>query len=106
METITEVNWRKKGEKLFGKNALKWKFVCPVCGNIQMPEDFKKYKDKGAKLSDAYFNCIGRFSEGKGTLLNKKESPCDYTSGGLLNMSPVSVVDKQGKKHFVFDFLI
>lgn len=101
----TKKEWLKKGKKLFGDDMLKWKFVCPSCGNVQSAMDFKRYKNKGATPSDTYFKCIGRFRKKCHKFLdggNKK--PCDYTSGGLLCISPISVTDEQGEVHSAFEF--
>jgi hypothetical protein len=101
---LTLEEWEAKGQKLFGKDKMQWKFICPVCGNVQSVMDFKKYKDKGATPSDAYFNCIGRFNGSRNTIMDKK-SPCDYTTGGLFNLSPICI-EKDGEKVWAFDFYI
>ena len=96
--------WEAEGEALFGEDKMQWKFVCPNCGHVQCPEDFRKYQDKGANPSDAYFNCIGRFmADAPGTIDNRK-SPCDYTQGGLFILSRIVVIGEDGTKHKVFDF--
>ena len=101
---ISEAEWSSDGERRFGKDRMKWKFICPNCGNIQSPEDFKKYKDKGAKPDTAYFNCIGRFMDKcEGTMLNNK-SPCNYTLGGLINFVKTIVISEDGKETHVFEF--
>lgn len=97
-------DWEKEGVSLFGKDKINWRFVCPNCGNIQSPDDFRKYKDEGADPSTAYFSCIGRFMENcDGTISNKK-SPCNYTQGGLFILSQIIIVEEDGTQHKVFDF--
>lgn len=57
--------WLAEGERRFGADRLKWRFVCPSCGHIQAVEDFRPFKSKGATAETAYFNCIGRYSGAK-----------------------------------------
>ncbi len=102
---ITKQEWLDEGERLFGADMWCWQFVCPSCGHVQSPEDFRQYKDQGATPDDARFNCIGRFNGhihvdafgGPGS------GPCNYTSGGLLNISPVRVTDRD-EQMVSFDF--
>ena len=102
---ISLKEWEAEGKKLFGDDKLNWKFVCPNCGNVQTPEEFRQFKDKGAEPSHAYFSCIGRFMDNcKGTMGNKI-SPCNYTQGGLFILSQIIVTDEKGEQHKVFDFL-
>lgn len=100
-ETIIYKDWLKKGENLFGKDKSKWKFVCCNCGNIQSIEDFKK---AGIKNPDTkvHFSCIGRWINGKGELGNKIQ-PCNYTIGGLFNISKLTIL-KDGEKISTFKF--
>ncbi|KKN00871.1 hypothetical protein LCGC14_1133440 [marine sediment metagenome] len=103
--------WKKEGEKLFGDDPLKWKFVCPNCGHVQTMQDFvelhrlKIYKGKSPEV--AYFSCIGRFDTRIprikiGTLGEPKEY-CDYTLGGLIPLVR-TVLITQGDKQNVFEF--
>ena len=103
-KNLTKKEWEKEGNKLFGSNEFNWKFICPSCGNIQTPEDFRKYKGDGATPSDAYFKCIGRFIDGCEGSMDNEKSPCNYTQGGLLILSQIIVTDDKGKQHKVFDF--
>lgn len=95
VKKVTSDEWVAEGVSLFGKNKSKWKFVCPSCGHVQTPEDMKAV---GAEDYQAFFSCIGRFKESKGTIFNKK-SPCNYTNGGFFNLSIVRVDEGS-----VFDF--
>lgn len=99
--------WLAEATRLFGSDMGDWKFVCPMCGNVQSVADFRKLRDEGYKVSqnDAYFNCIGRYIGGRSAFLDdkKKGSPCDYTLGGLFCMAK-SFVHKDGKDHPVFEF--
>ena len=93
IKTTTKEEWLAKGKELFGEDVMKWRFVCPSCGHIQVVEDFKPYKDKGASPETAYFNCIGRYDGHEAVEICSGKSPCNYTSGGLFCLSPIRVVD-------------
>jgi hypothetical protein len=106
IKKYTEKEWRAEGVRLFGEDIKNWKFICPSCGNIQTINDFKKYKNKGAIPSDVYFNCIGRFSGDGGHIGGNGGTvkPCNYTTGGFFNLSPVEIKDGGGKINAAFDF--
>lgn len=102
---MTLAEWRAEGQRRFGDDQLKWRFKCPACGHVQAVEDFRAYKDKGATADSANFNCIGRYGGAKrGAFEDKGPGPCNYTSGGLFNISPMVVVTEDGKEHRGFDF--
>ena len=99
-------DWHTKGKSLFGEDVKKWKFKCPICGNIQTMEDFIKL---GVKNSQDYvfFSCIGRWAkDGKcSTLFDEKiKQPCDYTNVGLFNLSKLTVINQDGKEVSTFEF--
>lgn len=83
---------------------LKWRFVCPACGHVQAVEDFRPYKAQGVTADTARFNCIGRYAGAKRRAFGGAgPGPCDYTSGGLLDIRPVVVVTPDGEiKTFAF----
>lgn len=87
---------------------LRWKFVCPACGHVQMPEDFRPFKHiKGVDADTARFNCIGRYSGADANAglsgSGKEKGPCNYTSGGLFDLRPDVVVTPEGEvKSFAF----
>jgi hypothetical protein len=81
--------WKAEGERRFGPDVTKWRFVCPGCNNEQSVEDFRPFKDHGATPSSAYGQCLGRFLPRAQTRswANDKPRPgvrCDYTASGLL----------------------
>lgn len=104
---MTLEEWREKGTELFGPKMEKWKFECPSCGHVQTIEDFVALgmtKQEGADR--VYFSCIGRWN---GNMKNdafqgKKASPCNYTSGGLINIAPVIVTTGSDGKTTSFAF--
>jgi len=106
-ETIPFKDFIARGEKLFGKDRYKWKFKCPVCGNIQSAQDFKAL---GADPNSTDFNCIGRYMKkevNKGLGINKNKvpkQPCDYSSGGFLVVNKVFYIGDDGKKFPTFEF--
>lgn len=85
--------WIAKGEKLFGPDRLKWKFVCPSCGNIQSVADFRQFKDRNATPRDANYICIGRLDGHINVPMFTKPGPCNYSSGGLFNINPITIKD-------------
>jgi hypothetical protein len=99
--------WLAEGRRLFGNKFLDWRFVCPGCGHIQSPRDFKQFKSNGATPNSATCQCIGRYNAGKSWLNDnprKTGGPCDYAAGGLFNICPVKVIN--GDKEiwtFAFD---
>lgn len=103
MEKITKDEWLKRGTALYGDDMFGWKFKCPSCGHIQAVNDFKPYKDKGASPDSARFNCIGRYDGHINTPMGTKPGPCNYTSGGLINISPLIVIDGD-KESSSFEF--
>ena len=103
-------DWLKEGKKLFGEDAKLWRFVCPNCGHIQTPADFFKLRELGIFKGDpqtAYYSCIGRYDKRipkkKIGTLGDKKSPCDYTSGGLIELAKTIVI-MEGEPHQVFEF--
>jgi hypothetical protein len=104
MKIYTIDEWLAEGERLFGQNMLEWKFVCPSCGHVQTPEDFRPHKDKGSTPDSARFSCIGRYDGHMDTDMCSGKSPCNYTSGGLFKLAPITVIDADGKKFSCFAF--
>ncbi len=96
-ETIAE--WQEKARELFGKDPMKWRFVCPVCGHSQSVQD---YKDAGAPSDVAAFSCVGRWREGAKEAFSGGDNSkgCTYAGGGLIRMNPIKVADIQV---FAFD---
>ncbi len=86
----TEDQWRAKGERLFGADMMKWRFVCPICGNVASCEEFRQYADKGATPNSATCECIGRYTGAKDSF-DKKTKPCNYAGYGLFRLSPIRI---------------
>jgi len=103
MRTISVDEWKAEATAKFGEDEMKWLFKCPSCGNVQCPDDFRMFKDRGSEPSDAYFICIGRFTGG-GDAFCDKTQPCNYTLGGLITLAETTVIGEQGERHPVFEF--
>lgn len=103
MITMTKKEWFALGTDLYGDDYFQWKFICPSCGHVQTPEDFRPYKNNGATPDTARFSCIGRYDGHMDVSIFASPGPCNYTSGGLFPLAPVEVVDDD-KKHLVFAF--
>ncbi len=99
---LTKEQWMKRGTDLFGEDMMKWKFVCPACGNVAAVGDYFPYKDQGAKPDSATHKCIGRFN-GHGDVVMGSSKPCNYTGYGLVDICPVRVLD-EGKEVRSFAF--
>jgi hypothetical protein len=96
--TMTEAEWNAEGERLFGPDQLKWKFVCPACGHIASVQD---WKDAGAKSEAAAFSCVGRWLAWCRDAFESGPGPCNYAGGGLFRLNPVHVGE-----HQVFAFAV
>lgn len=104
MKLITREEWHRKGTELFGEEMWTWEFVCPSCGNVQKPNDFMPYKDKGATPDSATKECIGRYSNTERVDMCSGKSPCNYASYGLIQLCTTKVVDEDKNKIPVFAF--
>lgn len=112
---MTYAEWVAEGERRFGKNLTKWRFVCPVCGHVASAQD---YKDAGAPESEVGFSCVGRWSGfnrdafglnpdsiASGKLPPAEgPGPCNYAGFGLINVNPVAVVTDDGQVAKTFAF--
>lgn len=106
VRSVSLSDWLADGERRFGTDQLKWKFVCPCCGHVQAIEDFRPYKGMGATAETARFNCIGRYAGAKRKAFGDGDGPgpCDYTSGGLFDVRPVCVSMPDGSRVGAFEF--
>lgn len=106
VKKMSFADWSAEGERRFGSDQMKWRFVCPCCGHNQAIEDFKPYKHLGATAETARFNCIGRFAGVKRKAFGEGDGPgpCDYTSGGLFDVRPVWVDMPSGETIGAFEF--
>lgn len=106
--SMSKDEFMAEGKRLFGDDEFKWKFQCPLCGNIQTPEDFRKHKDVGATVNSAYKECIGRYQDNPYCAFGEnkpghKKSPCDYAVYGLFKIGNI-VKLATGKEIVVFPF--
>jgi hypothetical protein len=97
-DKYTNEEWLATGEKLFGKDKLKWKFQCPACRNVASAEDFRQFKDQGASPDSAYSECIGRYTGGR-----KGPNKCDWAAYGFFG-GPVIVETLGGNTIRAFRF--
>jgi hypothetical protein len=86
---MTKEEWYAEGERRFGKDQMKWKFICPACGYIATPKD---WKDAGVDLNTVAFSCVGRWLGITRKMFERdKRGPCDYAGGGLFRLNPMKV---------------
>lgn len=88
--TIEEFHKEIRKQKV---SIAKVTFRCPMCKTLQSINDLIKAgagKDKEEVEKYIGFSCIGRFNPSQG---------CDWTLGGLLAISELIVIDKEGKQH-------
>lgn len=129
METLvlpTEYNsieeFLKKGEEIFGTtDRKKWKFICPSCNKVTEVQEWIDYSSSKEEASSQIgFSCVGRLIKKKqrdtsdisdpihklviGDMGAKDIYACNYTTGGLFNISPVRVkfVDEKDESFFQF----
>ena len=105
IKEMTYEEWKAEGVKRFGERQNDWNFVCPVCGHIASIQD---YIDAGAPDGAIGFSCIGRWKKGSRSAFDaseedKDKTPCDYSSGGLICVSPIRVTH-DGKEYKYFNF--
>ncbi|MDZ8140782.1 MAG: VVA0879 family protein [Nostoc sp. DedQUE04] len=96
---MNKQEWLILGQTLFGQDMMQWKFKCPCCGHIATAEDYKK---ANAPSSAVAFSCVGRWMPVHKEAFDDKDKrniPCNYSGGGLLNINPVIVDDRK-----VFEF--
>lgn len=99
---ISYAQWVEEGEKKFGPDKMKWKFVCPMCGHVATGEDWKA---AGAPAGSIGFACIGRWQENpRDAFRAVGKGPCNYTGGGLFRLNPVTIVVSEDEKHTYFEF--
>jgi len=101
---MTHDEWKAEGERLFGADVLKWRFVCPVCHYEASAAD---YKAAGAPTSAIGFSCVGRWlpkDRVRQSFGGKGLGPCDYAGGGLFRLNPVKVTMPDGEVMSAFAF--
>lgn len=99
--TTTHHEWLAEGARLFGDDRTKWRFVCPCCGHVATPAD---YKAAGAEPGAIGFSCIGRWTGAKREAFAPGEGPCNYAGGGLFPLNPVTVMMPEGDSIQAFEF--
>lgn len=103
--TITHEAWKAQAVVLFGDDPLKWRFVCPSCSHVASVADWRAAKAPAGAVG---FACIGRFTgdheAAAAAAFGRAGGPCNYTTGGLFNISPVTVQLPDGDTQSAFEF--
>jgi len=101
-------DWMDEAKRLFGDDATKWRFVCPVCNTVQSIDDYREHTDLDMNTIGRViaFSCIGRWARGgcekrglgpKDVVSNADDRiGCDYAGGGLFRLNPVRVLLDDG----------
>lgn len=100
IKKYTHAEWKAEAVKRFGTDPLKWKFQCPSCGYIAEVQEWRAVQAPEGAVA---FSCIGRYTGSKKSMGDKTGGPCNYTTGGLFNISPVTVQTEDGEQS-AFDF--
>jgi hypothetical protein len=98
--TLSHKEWIEEAVRRFGDDPRNWRFVCPSCGHVATPADWKA---AGAGEGEVAFSCVGRHLKNP-TEMCVKPGPCNYAGGGLFRINPVTVTMDDGKKHDCFEF--
>lgn len=105
--TMTHKQWTAEGKRRFGENIAKWRFVCPICGNVAAVEDYRQFEAQGATAESATEECIGRYTGSGRRAFGAAEDnvrPCDYAVYGLFRIPGVVVEMAGGQKRMAFAF--
>lgn len=105
MRTVKLKDFIKEAETLYGKDAKKWKFICPMCDTIQSAEDLIAAGVDKAKVKNYIgFSCIGRWTGAGSHLKSKgKGNGCDWTLGGFFLAHTLVIENAEGKKQASFE---
>ena len=102
IEVQTQAEWLAEAERLFGADAMAWRFECPVCHHVASLQD---WKDAGAPQATWAFSCVGRWIPGSRDAFEASGvGPCNYAGGGLFRLNPVAMVFPDGSTHHAFAF--
>lgn len=99
---MQHAHWLAEGERRFGSDAMRWRFVCPSCGHVASVQD---WRNAGAPSGAVAFSCVGRYTGADHSNTFKHAGgPCNYTSGGLFVINRLFVMTADGKETPVFEF--
>ncbi len=105
MIEMTHDEWQQEGERRFGPDRMKWRFVCPSCREAIAVSE---WKEAGAPEGAIAFSCIGRYKgpteAAASAAFRNTGGPCNYTNGGLFNIAKVFVRFEDTKRLGVFEF--
>lgn len=98
---LPHADWIAEAGRRFGKDGMKWQFVCPSCKHVASVAD---YKEAGAPQGAVAFSCVGRWLSKASDAFSGKPGPCNYAGGGFIGINPIIVFLPDGKEHSVFEF--
>ncbi|MGA3524206.1 VVA0879 family protein [Melissospora conviva] len=71
--TLTQDQFENEARAAFGDNPMRWAFICPGCGDVATPADFKEVAGPAGMAGQ---ECIGRYTTGRG---------CTWVAYGLIS---------------------
>jgi len=101
MRRIEHSEWVAAGTRRYGLDPMAWRFRCPSCQHVASVLD---YRAAGFTEGGVAYSCVGRNLPVSREAFVPGAGPCDYTSGGLFNLSPIEVVFPDGTSRPAFDF--
>ena len=113
IKNYTQEELNETGERLFGKDKLKWKVECPMCKHPQSVDDYIERTDLRGKDIEKRFgwSCIGRSLKKQEVIKSKGDFPyyfkgggCNWTLGGFFQLHKATVENEEGKPCPCFDF--
>ncbi len=88
----TVEEWKAEGERRFGPDVMRWRFVCPACGHVASVQEWKAV---GAPEDVVAYSCVGRWAGADRVAFESGRGPCDYAGGGLFQINPVRIGDRE-----------
>lgn len=114
MKKVSYEEWKAEGQRRFGKDGRRWKFICPICGTVQSAKTFEEYTELTPVeiVRQIGINCIGRSAIGGAAITDLDKPPssdpnaigCMYHGNGLIRANPVTVELDDGHTMTAFDF--
>jgi hypothetical protein len=88
---ISKDDYFKRAENLYGKETIKWKFICPNCKRVQSAETVKaQMESKNASQRHGLINVLETQIYPESECYS---STCNWVAYGLFNSNILVIVD-------------